>query len=166
MSPLERVQLLLINFPALLVLRTPPLPLAPAVIYLHSVFTLTRLFLCFPLPPLPRSPSLLSPAAVHASRRWDIAFLILLTGANIYVLFFDIHCSCSHRTPALARTEKARQENKHMSSSPPDPPPSPFPFPTKKNPIVSMIIIFIIFLCRGANKGKEVRWTLPCEVKV
>lgn len=128
MSPLERVQLLLINFPALLVLRSPPPPLAPAVIYLHSVFTLTRLFLCFPLPPLPQSPSLLSPAAVHASRRWDIAFLILLTGANIYVLFFDIHCSCSHRTPALARTQK------HMSSSPPGTFPPLFPFPVKKTP--------------------------------
>lgn len=66
----------------------------------------------------------LFPAAVHASQRWDIAFLILLTADNIYVLFFNIHFSCSHR-PRFGPDTKAR--HKHTSSPPPRLHPS-FPF--------------------------------------
>ena len=58
----------------------------------------------------------LFPATVHASQRWDIAFLILLTADNIYVLFFNIHFSCSHR-PRFGPDTKA--QHKHTSPPPP-----------------------------------------------
>lgn len=66
-----------------------------------------------PLPP--------STAAMHESQPWDIAFLILLTGDNIYVLFFDIHFSCSHRSRFGQDTIPW---HKHMSRYSIPPPPA------------------------------------------
>lgn len=110
LSPLERLQLLLINFPETFS-PSAPTPLAPAIIYLHCVFP-HRPPSTPPLCPLPHPPHLtpnlpVSPVAAHACRRWDIAFLILLTGANIYVLFFDIHCSSSRRTVGPSRDTRS-----------------------------------------------------------
>lgn len=113
LSPLERLQLLLINFPETF------LPSAQTLCHL-------RLFTCivfFPSAPPERSSSLSSSAtppasleAAHACRQWDIAFLILLTGTNIYVLFFDIHCSCSRRTagPEWDTTSTAAKKTKNI----------------------------------------------------
>lgn len=117
LSPLERLQLLLINFPETFS-PSAPTPLAPAIIYLHCVFP-HRPPSTPPLCPLPPPPHLttnlpVSPVAAHACRRWDIAFLILLTGANIYVLFFDIHCSSSRRTVGPSRdTRSPTLKKKH-----------------------------------------------------
>lgn len=86
-----------------------------------------RLFTCIVLfPATPRelllsflshlTPTLpVSPVATHACRRWDIAFLILLTGANIYVLFFNIHSSCSRRTagPSWDTRSTAPKKKEH-----------------------------------------------------
>lgn len=98
------MQLLLINFSIPLALLYNPL----------QSFTCILFFYPSPLAPTAQSFSP-SPAAEHASRQWDIAFLILLTGDNIYVLFFDIHFSCSHR-PQSGLDTKAQL--KHSISLP------------------------------------------------
>lgn len=110
----------------------------------------------------------LFPAAVHASQRWDIAFLILLTADNIYVLFFNIHFSCSHR-PRFGPDTKAR--HKHTSSPLP---PSPFlPLPSHfhicvfnvlttfllhQHLLLLLLLLCLFFLSWRANKGQGVRY--------
>lgn len=89
-------------------------------------FTCILFFCPSPLTPTVQSFSP-SPAAEHASRQWDIAFLILLTGDNIYVLFFDIHFSCSHR-PQSGLDTKAQL--KHSISLP-----------------LLMLVCFFLFVC-------------------
>lgn len=88
--------------------------MAPALIYLCSISPSPAPPLSTPLPP-PVSLSLcLLPPCMHPS---DIAFLILLTGDNIYVLFFNIHFSRSYR-PRIGPDTKDRHKT-HKFLPPP-----------------------------------------------
>lgn len=164
LSPLERVPLLLIYFS---IFAAPPFdPLAPAVIYLHSIF-----FWYFSIPqPLPCHTTTtislpMSPAALHASRLRDIAFLILLTGDNVYVLFFDIHFSCWHRPQSGPDTQ-------HTSSS-------PFPYAFMYSPhfplclhqnlllLILLLLFFVLFFhgqqIRARKLGIQKPWNWKFE---
>lgn len=164
LSPLERLQLLLINFPETFS-PSAPTPLAHAIIYLHCVFPHrppSTPPLC-PLPPPPHlTPNLpVSPVAAHACRRWDIAFLILLTGANIYVLFFDIHCSSSRRTVGPSRdtrspTLKKNKQKKTQAAALPLSISAPHSFSIAGKPAT----LVVIWLSLRANRGRERRGQL------
>lgn len=160
LSPLESMQLLLIYFSTFFIffvfLSAPFHPLAPAVIYLHSV----SLSPPFSIPcPTTNTISSLSPATVHASQLWDIAFLILLTGDNIYVLFFNIHFSCLHRPRFGPGNKNTAQTHKLLFPLLPSP---PLPFLTSVFLVCSLHFplsslppthYYCFFLSWRANKG-------------
>jgi len=89
-------------------------PWASAAFCLHSV-SLAQMYFSFPLsPPLSLPLSLQQPSM----QWWDIAFLILLTGDNIYVLFSNIHFSCAHTVGLVWPRHKSTAQTHALLFSP------------------------------------------------